>query len=244
MNKKTDYYKQLSGLQNFDALWDKFHLMLSQYSISSIFYGFGVSMHQIEVRGIINSIWYKTSHPKKYRDLFEEGNYIDDDLTAIHCLNHETPFIWHHEELWEDASDEQKKAFKESFEYGMGIGITVPIRFKNYGKGGVGMATSGVSESEFDDILKLHQGQIVSLCKEFDQVVRSEHIHEIYPIPERPLEALTWLSADLGTGEIAKRMNIKSRTARGHIKEAREKLGTKTQAGAVIKAFELGLINP
>ena len=62
------------------------------------------------------------------------------------------------------------------------------------------------------------------------------------PLTDRELQMLRLLSRDMATEEIADHLSLSRHTVRNYIRNAREKLRSKTRLSAVLTAQRLGLI--
>ena len=58
----------------------------------------------------------------------------------------------------------------------------------------------------------------------------------------REFEVLLLLSQDMDTADIVDRLNLSRHTVHNYIRNAREKLGTKSKLSAVLAAQRLGLV--
>lgn len=70
---------------------------------------------------------------------------------------------------------------------------------------------------------------------------REFHNHEI---TARQLECLAWVQQGKSASDIGGILGISSRTVEGHLLKVCDHLGVKTRLQAVLKARELGLIEP
>lgn len=70
---------------------------------------------------------------------------------------------------------------------------------------------------------------------------RGDHQDLLSP---RELEVLHLLRDGCGTNDIAASLGITTRTVKFHVAAILEKLGTADRMGAIVKAFDLGLLRP
>ncbi|ODS23647.1 hypothetical protein AB835_07530 [Candidatus Endobugula sertula] len=185
MTKMLDLFEDYRSAVNLDELWDKLHLRLANFGITSIFYGLGGSTRLVEEQGIMSSIWHKTSHPEEYRAIFDHKYYIDDDLGSLHCIYKTTPFIWHDTSQWGNPTERQRKFMLDSFEHDMGVGVSLPVRFNHYGFGGLGLCAAETGEKEFEKMWQSKQEEIVTISHMFDELARDEHQADIYHLTPR-----------------------------------------------------------
>ena len=244
MNKINQIQKQFIEAKDFDELWDILHEALKPYGITSIFYGFGHSHKAVDINGIMESIWCRTSHPEEYCQYYEHKYYIDDDLSSIHCLTETTPFLWHDFSAWGNPTLRQKRFMHESWDFNMGVGVSLPFRFDNtMGKGGFGLAAGQMSPDEFDRMWDKHNGPIQTIINSFkDRAMRDCNF--IFQLSPRELEVLTFLAQGLSPSEISAQLGNSSSTVGHQTRNARNKLQAVSNEHAVAKALVFSLITP
>lgn len=239
-----DVFESFQATKNIDELWNTLRLQLDDFGVTSMFYGFTHSVKHSEDVGIIESLWHKTDHPKKYREYFDDKFYINDDLGAVHCMYETTPFVWDDPENWIHATPQQERLMKKSYEFDMGIGVSIPIRFNQYGIGGLGLCTGEVDGQEFNKIWTSYSEEISGICHIFDEIARSEQMNCIYPLTPREQEVLCWLCSGKNIKVIADILGTSPSTVDKQIRSARKKLNARNNEQAVTKALILGLIHP
>ena len=215
--------------------------------MTSAFYGVSHAINVVERHpqdSIIESIWYKTDYCQQYREHFDNKYYVDDDLGAIHCLINTTPFVWHDQSMWGNPTPRQRKFMLDSFDFKMGIGVTLPIRFDTFGYGGFGMCMGDMSEHDFEHMWRAYSGQVCSISYLFDQFMRSNHNEDIYPLSAREQEVLSWLAVGENAKSIAYKLGSTPSTVDKQIRAARQKLGARNNEQAITKAIIFKLINP
>ncbi len=230
--------------EKFDDLWGFLHEALMPYGITSIFYGFGHSHKAVDINGIMESIWCKTSHPEEYCRYYEHKYYIDDDLSAIHCLTETTPFLWHDFSAWGTPTLRQKRFMHESWDFNMGVGVSIPFRFDNTkGMGGFGLAAGEMSPEDFDAMWDKQGDIIQAILKSFNDRVLKD-CNFIFQLSPRELEVLTLLAQGLAPSEISLKLGNSSSTVGHQLRNARKKLQAVSNEHAVAKALVFSLIPP
>ena len=243
MKQTLETIENFQQSKNLDELWKKLHINMEQYGISSIFYGIGNSKTQAQDQGIMSAIYYKTSHPKAYREHYDHTYYINDGLSALHCLKHISPFIWHDFDRWNNPTPRQKKFMLDSFEFNMGVGVTVPLRFNKHGAGGIGLSTGNIKAPEFNKTWTSHQDEIINTCYLFDDIARNKHIDDIYHLHKNEQETLCWMAAGYSTtAELAKKMKTTEQIVQNHITSIHKKLKARNNQQAITKALIFNLI--
>ena len=248
MLNKLDIIELFNSASDIDDLWAKMRACLDNYGVSSVFYGVGENLqakHRLGQESIIEAIWYKTDHPRAYCEHYDNKRYVDDDLGAIHAVLHTSPFIWHNRAQWGKPTSRQRNFMLESYDFRMGVGITLPLRFNYCGIGGLGMCTANMSESEFNAMWQVHETTICTIGYLFDECMRKDNnIAEIYPLSPREVEVLNWLACGITAKVIAYKLNTTLSTVDKQIRSARQKLGASNNEQAVIRALAFGLISP
>lgn len=244
-NSMWGVLEQFNSAQNLDDLWIKMRQHLSVYGISSVFYGVTHSPRKLFISGAEELMRYKTDHTEKFRDYFDEKFNMVDDITAVHCLLHESSYLWHKDGQYGYKLSPRQEAFLgESAEFGMGVGVTVPLRFGMGGAGGMGLCNEGMSAKEFNLIWIEHSDQILGACKLFDECARDNFTKEMFTLTFREIEVLHWLAEGKNIKFIADKLGTASSTVDKQVRTARGKLKSRNNEQAVLKAYTLGLIAP
>ena len=234
--------KNLTKSSNFDELWNRLHEVLQPYGVTSIFYGFGHSVKAAGINGIMASIHYKTSHPEEYCTYYDNKYYIDDDLSSIHCMTETTPFLWHDFSAWGTPTLRQKRFMHESWDFNMGVGVTLPFRFdNNLGLGGLGMATADMGPEEFDAMWESHSDTIQAIVSCFNDRALN-NCNFIFQLSPRELEVITLLAKGFSPSEISAKLGSSSSTVGHQVRNARKKLQAISNEHAVAKALVFSLI--
>jgi len=233
---------QFANSRNFSELWDRLHEILQPFGVTSIFFGFGHSRQSVNIRGIMESIWSITSHPEDYCAYYANKYYIDDDLSSLHCLTATTPFMWHDFSAWGAPTLRQKRFMHESWDFNMGVGVTIPLRFdNNTGIGGLGMAASHMTPEEFDAMWETHGDSIVAIVDCFKERAFND-CNFIFQLSPRELEILSLLSQGLVPSEIAARLGTSPSTVGHQVRNARKKLQASSNEHAIAKAVFFSII--
>jgi len=236
--------KQFVAAGNLDELWAILHEVLRPYGITSIFYGFGHSQKAVNINGIMESIWRKTSHPEDYCRYYDNKYYIDDDLSSIHCITETTPFLWHDFSAWGTPTLRQKRFMHESWDFNMGVGVSLPFRFDNkMGKGGFGLAAAHMPPDVFDEMWDAHSGAIQAIADSFNDRALKD-CNFIFQLSPRELEVINLLAQGLAPSEISLKLGNSSSTVGHQIRSARKKLQAVSNEHAVAKALVFSIITP
>ena len=240
-------FELFNSATDLDDLWLKMRGCLEDFGITSAFYGatYDINLRErAKEEGIMGSLWHITDHPQEYREYFDDKFYIDDDLSAIHSTLKTTPFIWHDKAMWGNPTKRQENFMLDSFGFDMGVGVTLPMRFNQYGVGGLGLCAAGMKEKEFEKIWQSNQKEISTIGYLFDEFTRKNHMSEVYPLTPREKEVLSWLASGKSAKVIAHKLGSTSSTVDKQIRSARNKLGARNNEQAIVKALTFGVITP
>ena len=234
-----------SSAGNSDKLLQKLSQHLVEHGVTSYFYGIGPSYSVVSERGIIGSMWYRTTHPEEYRDYFDNKFYIDDDLSAIHCMSRTSPFVWHDKRHWgEVATKRQLQFMEDSFAWDMGIGVSLPVRFGERGLGGLGLCCGQTDEKEFGKLWKAKRSEIMTISYLFDAFMHKEHLTEFCGLDKIKLKILHLLASGLARKEVAYKLNLHYSDISYHLTGARKALKARNNMQAVVNAMSSGLVTP
>ena len=241
---ELDIQAKFNKCAGFNELWRKLKIELGVFGIQSMFYGLGYSERLVKEKGLFNALWHKHDHPEDAFKRHTLQHFVDNDLSAVHCLYRNTPFLWHDKELWKHATDTQEEAFSDSFKYGLGVGVTIPLRFKDCGIGGMGLSAGRMSQTNFNKTWNENQQIIVIICRQFDQIARSKFKNSFHKLTEKETEVLNRLAiGDTGL-EIQEELGIEKTAFDTRCQNFRKKLQAKNTAHAVFIGSLFDLITP
>ena len=241
----VDIHENFANAKSYDDLWNMYFDEVQKFGFTSISYGYGYSRLVAKEEGVFAALsWYQDNHPKWYEGEFGKEYYINNDLGSIHCLNNNTPFIWHDESQWLGTTPEQIELMHKSKEFNMSIGVSVPCRFGYYGIGGLGLAAGNLDAKEFGRVWIEKQNQILAICNSFDTLARKSWKPDIVPLSPREVEVLTRLAIGENTKIIAYKFGTTESSVEKQARSVREKLSARSNSHAVVKALALELIQP
>lgn len=193
-NHQLDTIKLMQSCKDIEALWENLKSGLAKNGVTSIFYGFVYSGTFFKKAHGIESGWFKTNHPPEYLKYFGREFNMEDDPTAIHCINETTPFFWHDTRQLKGITERQLKFMRKSAEYGMEVGVTLPFHFNKNGVGGMGLCMANTTPNYFDSLWESKGDEISSIARSFDELARNNHMRSIFNLLENELKALISLS--------------------------------------------------
>lgn len=264
MNFAIDLYSDFLSAKTLDELWGKLHQHLANFGITNISYvithspkrmleGMGVEFnehHPVEHQNYFDerflpADYFRTSHSDEYRKHFEERFCLTDDLSSIHAATQITPFIWHADISWIAATERQKRFFSDAIAFGMGVGVTIPLRFSYTGAGGFGLNAGDLTKQQFNAMWASSCQYITHLCYMFDEIARRQFPDNlIASLSNREREVLRWLSKGEPIKRIALKLFISDEAVATYIARARTKLKARNNTQAIIKAIQFGFITP
>jgi len=155
-----NYETFFASSNNSEELWLRFHQALEPFGVTSLFYAVGHLPDLLTFKHLSklletdtgsHAFHFKTSYPSELINVSEQQYRIEKDLSALHCLISTKPFVWNSQSDWASTTDRYAELATESYWYSVkSVGVTIPLRFGEFGKGGVGMYMSKISSAEFD----------------------------------------------------------------------------------------------
>ena len=239
----VDVHQKFSATKTIDELWSVYKNVLDEYGFTSVMYCVshaGVTMTEDGVE----STWYKCDHPDEYRVYFDEEFHIEDDPSALHCITEVDPYLWNDRVRFEQQNEKQKRFMRESGEFGMQMGVTLPLRFGVTGVGGMGLNAGNLCEPEFNKVWQHYGDDIITIARLFDEFARSEKVKGMYSLSAREQQVLTLLIIGKKTIEIADKIGSTVSTVEKQIRSARRKLNARNNEQAVARALAFNLITP
>ena len=198
---------------------------------------------------------FRTSHQLTHQ-LYTPGlaawhhYYIDQNFEQIDPIGallrtRNTPIIWRNEQQIQKVTAHQKVIYEESMRRGFYNGISIPVHGEQND-----FAILVIEKNEIDAFLEQYPGvlyvlQVAALYyyDTISQMMKSDLAeHLIEALTARELECLAVSINGLTAKEVAEKLHITPRTVSFHLENARQKLGTRNKAQAILKAKELGLI--
>lgn len=168
------------------------------------------------------------------------------DPTFAHCLSNSIPQIWSPEIF---SSKKQKEMYEEACGYGIRSGVTLPI---HGARGELGIVCFA-SEAKPNRPIQLRSAQRIpelSCLRDFIfegslQFINQTHqTTERIHVTRRELECLKWSATGKSSWEIGYLLNCSEATVNFHFSNIRRKFNTNSRHQAVIRAINLGIVNP
>ena len=247
-----DIHKYFTSSINSEELWQRLHTVLAQYGVTHIFYGVGHlpdllgenHLHEVlKTDTGLHSFHLKTSFAPELNNT--EGQYhLEKDISALHCLLKTTPFIWDSHSDWVDDETREERKLNNVYWYDLKmVGASIPLRFGDFGKGGIGLSMSKLSGSEFDDMWAQSKDEIIRIVRLFDELVRAHYLDLIgIDLTSRDKDILAWIAEGHSAKVIADQLGTKQNTVQNQVVNLRKKLTARNNVQLITKAVTFKLI--
>lgn len=197
--------------------------------------------------------------PMEAEYAFQHSNYSSDwlnkyteekmhhiDPTFAHCVSKSIPQIWSPGIF---TSRKPREMYEEACWYGVRAGLTLPIHGAR-GELGIVCFVSDVKPCQhFQREVTLHIPEL-SCLRDYIFESSLKFIKHSCPtnnnihVTHRELECLKWSATGKNSWEIGYLLNCSEATVNFHFKNIRRKFNTRSRQQAVVRAINLGLINP
>lgn len=231
--------------RDMESFWSMVHAELTSRGAASLLYGVLGFKREVAVHKLTKSVIWKGTHKREFFNVFGSETFLDDDMTARHCVESRDVLIWHDDRNWAKATPAELRRARISTDLGFEVGFTIPSSHFGPGRiGGIGVSFPDIPAKEFPRFWRQEGRELISICGLLDMGMREEHISSLVRLSGRETECLTWLAAGLRPDQIAHRLNIGGKSVEKYIAGARRKLRAATRDHAVAKAMALRLIEP
>lgn len=238
------FSEDLRTAPDLDAFWTRSLEELARYGITGVFYGAVASRHDLDPSRLTPAVFWKSNYPKAFFEAFGEDQFLDNEETAVHCIERSDIIYWHRCED-RDMTPEQRLRTSIERDMGLHVGFSIPTtQFSPSHHGGFGISIPLVSEAEFPSYWRDNRRKIIGLLGMIDTGLRRGHMSDIIGLSGRERDVLTWLACGLRPDEIAERLGIGYRSVDKYVNRARFKLKSTTRDQAVAKALIFNLIRP
>ncbi len=239
-----------------NSLLDFLHAMNCAESVTAAWKTTITYMRGLGARHVGNVLEFKesglfhlNSTSPRVRQIYRELVYPDHDPKIEHCRRCVTPYFFGME-FWDsepNLSKPRQWCDEEIAEAGGRASVAIPIHMPaSQDRGHVCIATDHRRDefvSFYEDRGAVLQLGAITAFNRIYALTRKEQATRI-GLSERERECLLWLAMGLRNDRIAERMNIRPVTVALHTANARRKLNARTSAQAVVRAVQLGLIEP
>ncbi|MCW8345725.1 autoinducer binding domain-containing protein [Vibrio sp. ZSDZ65] len=187
-----------------------------------------------------------TNQPINWRDFYENNEVMYFDEVVLHCRNSTAPILWN--DIVKNGQHESKNVVKLASDFGLGDGITVPLR-ANFGCLGLLSFSNRKSSAILSNESTLLATYVGSLIADYINDVRYEVCKQQPGFVESDLTlreqiCLAWVAEGKSSWEVSQIIGCSERTVNFHIQNASEKLNAFSRTQAVSKALLTGSIEP
>ena len=238
-----DYYRIFDSLDDTDKILGLFRqTALGDFGVTSSLYGVSHSFHLALEKGFSHAIESWTDYPDRYLETCARRGLLDHEYAARHIIEQRKPIIWTEVPASSNATPAELARWELDNEFGMAVGISLPLTFGPHHGSGIGLSMSGKSANEVRALWE-ERGQALSrLCMSFDAAMRRVALPERFALTRREKDVLTFSVAGLSAQQIATHLGVTNRTIEGALSRARSKMGCANTTEAVAKAIIFGLI--
>lgn len=236
-----DFVTKTQGCNDSKELFDLYACALKNYGYDRVLFALitdHTAINQSAGVGIMNNF------PEDWMGHYFSEGYDKIDPVIIYGMQQSTPYDWDSITNNMRITSEQQKILSGGQESGLNNGISTYLRDGRNEIAGVSLASS-----EKQDAVKNDKYIISAYSHHF--YYRYKEIHQLHdPNPEnirlteREREVLLWASRNKSNNDIAQILGISSNTVEFHLKSIFDKLNARGKIIAVVKAIQLGLINP
>jgi LuxR family transcriptional activator of bioluminescence operon len=186
---------------------------------------------------------YATPKLLAWHNYYLGQDYADIDRTLEESSNIVLPLYWDVKEQFRNTkSRREKRMRKESIEFGIDVGLSVPIHGPNYDFATLTLHQFKGKHCLEDYEYKQHEWQIATLLfySQAKKLLTSKNeIQPLsYPLTKREQQILVLTAKGWRVEQIAKELGITVRTINFHIQNANKKMGTNSKYLAINKYLQ------
>ena len=179
-----------------------------------------------------------SNYPEAWMSLYLDKHYaaVDPVIRCVRCSDE--PFSWERGFIFGDQSSAQIRLFDEAAEFGICSGLTIPIQDR-YGNVA---ALTFAAEDDRPALRRVadryrHAVRLIATCFHIHARRRCSDKQMVagVQLTNREYECLQWAAKGKSAWEIGQILGITRRTAAFHLDNARQKLGVRTIAQAVVR---------
>lgn len=180
--------------------------------------------------------------PPAWTAHYRRQGYLDVDPVVDHCRHHSTPCLWASDPRAR-SSGYQTEYFREASDYGLRLGIGLPLHGPGGHTGMISVATDSQARAR-ENLHHLGELQLLaSFMYEAGHRLLCESAQQEAHLTSREQDCLRWAAEGKTSWEIGQLLGIGERTVVFHLQNAARKLGVLGRRQAIAKALALQLIN-
>jgi LuxR family quorum-sensing transcriptional regulator LasR len=184
-----------------------------------------------------------SGYPSEYQQVYQEKGFIGVDPSVPYCQTHTEPLIWD-ETMYSAQSFE---LLEESRKFGLGYGISIPVREMDRVVGMLSLARDRPFESEAEKRMVIASGNVLAhvalvTAKRIIVPAIQRAIQQELHLTSRERECLKHIADGKSNGVIAGILNLSEPTVVFHVANLYRKLGVASRYQAIAVGLSLRLI--
>ena len=236
-----DFIEQSNQATNLTTLFSIYSAAMEQYGYDRVLFALvndHPTLQQEAQHGVVKN------YPEDWVAHYLAEGYDKIDPVRQRVMVSVEGFTWDQLVATTQFSKIQQKLFNEAREAGLNNGIGIPLRGPGGTIAGVGAASSQLNVSPFNRF-----GQRANLITyqfyfSFWRLMEQKNSKANVQLSQREKDILLWSATGKSREDIALALFISSHTVDYHIRNIFRKLETHTMISAVVKAIQMGYINP
>lgn len=177
-----------------------------------------------------------------WRDHYIQQDHFQRDAIVRMIPNTLDAIVWRDLSARKCLSKEAQRVFDEAGEFGHQDGYVLPVHYTN---GAVAVTILGAPQAIPSNARTRAATHVLSayFAMGVRRLLKPLAMPASVRLSPRQRECLQWVRAGKSDWEIGEILGLSEFTVRGHIEEARKRLGVRTRTQAVIEAISKGLIS-
>lgn len=191
--------------------------------------------------GRLEPLVMATYWPDGWWDRYMSCNYITHDPVGQNCYRTHQMFDWDKAPVPEGIKVRAGLIMAEASEFGMPVGMSLPIHTEDGFQACVSFASRNKVELDPHDRSAMELlGHAVHGHLRF---IRGDKLKRSGTLTDREKEVITWMAAGKTLWEVSCILAISQHTAEKHLRAAAKKLGAVNKTHAVVEAIRYGQIS-
>ncbi len=236
-------YQLFEAASDDDHRWQLLNGQLSMFGVTSILFGMCCSVKEREIVGLTKSLIIRSNHPEEYFETFGADTLLDNDITAQALFDFQDNVIWSDENVWSNASPQERKQAEIECDLGLRVGVSISVHEIAGPAAGFGLNMANIRGEDFPQFFSENQAGIKGICYSYFEVCGKQRGKGVVTLTPRELDCIAFLAAGFGPDAIADKMGISYKTLEKHLANSRLKLGARTREQAIARAMSLNLIS-
>jgi LuxR family quorum-sensing transcriptional regulator LasR len=193
-----------------------------------------------------SNAFLQSNFPPKWRTKYDDEQMSYIDPTVAHCMTKSIPLIRTPQVF---ATRSQKELYEESCNHGLCSGINLPVRGSN-GEFGMLYFASAIKPDRRFEAEAIRNIPVLTCLRDFVCETSQRFMKQSVPttrlvdLTKRELECLKLCADGKSSWDIGQILNCTEAGVNFHFSNIRLKFGTTSRHQALVKAIQMGLINP